>query len=98
MKKTIIKVLIGVAIFIAIIVAIVLYVIGTSKKFVCTGDQGSITLYYKDGKITGYKGNGYSYDLDEQQEIAERIGIDTYLEEFNSWFLANSTNGKCEKK
>jgi hypothetical protein len=98
MDKIAKRVLIGIVIAVVLIVLLVVFTLKSSDKYVCKSDEGSITIYYKDGKITGYTGKGYTYDLDEQQDIAERIGIDTYLEEFNTWFVTNSTNGKCEKK
>ena len=50
---------------------------------------------YNDKTITGYTANGISYDLDGQKEIAEQIGIDSYITQFKQWFSTNTT-GSCE--
>ena len=67
----------------------------TSNKLVCKSDEGNITIMYNDKTITGYTANGISYDLDGQKEIAEQIGIDSYITQFKQWFSTNTT-GSCE--
>lgn len=67
----------------------------TSEKLVCKSNQGSITIMYNDKTIKGYTAKGLAYDLDGQKKIAEEIGIDTYISQFNEWFTS-STNGTCK--
>ena len=38
-----------------------------------------------------------TYDLDEAQEYAEQVGVETYLDEFELWFSTNSS-GSCTRK
>ena len=98
MKKTILIIISVLLLSIALIVFIILSVYNSSNKFECKSDKGSITILYKNDKIVGYTAVGYSYDLDEQKEVAEKIGLDSYFEEFNKWFVEHSTNGNCKKK
>ena len=42
----------------------------------------------------GYKATNFTYDLDEQQDIAEEIGVGEYLEEFKAWFQ-DAMDGTC---
>ena len=65
------------------------------KKLICTSPEGNITIKYTDEKIVGYTSKGISYDLEGQKKYAEEIGIDNYLEEFNTWFTSNTT-GSCK--
>ena len=75
---------------------IFIFVYATSKKMVCKSDEGNITLMYNDKTITGYTSEDLSYDLDEQKEYAEQIGVEDYLDEFKNWFESNTT-GSCSK-
>ena len=97
-KKTLIIVLaiVGglIALFVIAILAVVLLFQSGSQQLVCKSEQGSITILYNDNSLTGYKSNGISYDLDQQKAIAERIGVDVYIIQFNNWFTANTT-GSC---
>ena len=68
----------------------------TSSKLTCKSNEGNITIMYNDKTLTGYTANGISYDLDEQKKLAEQIGVDSYLEEFSTWFQ-NNTTGSCSK-
>lgn len=82
----------------AAVVALVVFLVITyfnSDKLVCKSNEGDITILYKNGKITGYTASNIEYDLKGQQEIAEKIGIDEYLRQFEIWFASNTT-GKCE--
>lgn len=63
-------------------------------KLVCTSDKGNITIMYNENGITGYIATRMSYDLDQQQDYAKKIGVDAYIKEFNSWFTSNTT-GTC---
>ncbi len=66
-----------------------------SEKLVCKSDEGNITIMYnKKGKITAYLANGITYDFDEQKEVAEEMGIDDYIKDFDNWFKSN-TSGYC---
>ncbi len=95
MKKTIIIIIsciIGLCALVGIIIGITYF---TSSKLVCKSTQGNITIMYNDKAIKGYTAKGIRYDLSGQQAIAEKIGVDAYLEQFKQWF-ANNTDGTCE--
>lgn len=68
----------------------------TSKKLVCKSNEGNITIMYNNKTITGYKSKGITYDFSGQQKYANQIGVDSYLEEFSTWFK-NNTTGSCSK-
>lgn len=100
-RKAIVKIL---AIIGGIVVAIIVFIIiiflvtsASSNKLVCESNEGNITLMYNDSNIKGYTARGITYDMKQQQEIAKQIGIDSYLEEFKTWFETNTT-GTCSKK
>lgn len=82
--------------FIVLIVAIIGITSATSNKLVCKSDEGNITIMYNDKTLTGYSANGIVYDLDGQKAIAENIGVDAYLTQFEVWFDTNTT-GKCTR-
>ncbi|MBR3161435.1 MAG: hypothetical protein IKF19_01735 [Bacilli bacterium] len=69
---------------------------GSTKKYVCKSSMGNITIIYNKKTILGYATTGgISYDLDGQKKIAEQIGVDYYLDEFNDWFVL-TTSGTCK--
>lgn len=68
----------------------------TSHKMKCKSSVGDITIMYNDEKITGYTAVGMTYDMDAQNKIAERYGIEAYLDEFSDWF-AEHTDGTCKR-
>lgn len=97
-KNSIVKILAiiggwGVVIFVLAVV-IISIVSANSNKLVCKSNEGNITIMYNDNEITGYAGNGMSYDLDQQKIYAKQIGIQSYLNEFSNWFQ-NNTTGSC---
>ena len=96
MKKFLI--FLGTITLIAIIVFVVLFFVvwSTSEKLVCKSDEGNITIMYNDKTITGYTAHNITYDMDGQKKVAERIGIEEYIEQFKVWFESNTT-GTCEK-
>ena len=99
MKKVVLIVISVIVVILVIVFGVITFIFKDSEKFVCKSSEGSITIYYKNGKINGYSSVGrYSYDFDEQKKDAEQMGIEEYFEQFNVWFVENSTNGKCEKK
>ena len=63
-------------------------------KLICESDQGNITLMYGESGVIGYSSLGISYDFDEQKDLAEEIGINTYIEQFKLWFETETT-GTC---
>ena len=65
-----------------------------SKKFVCTSNEGNITLMHNESGLVGYLASGIDYDFDTQKEYAREMGINSYLNEFNNWFMSN-TSGSC---
>jgi hypothetical protein len=100
-KNPIVKILaiIG-GIFVGIIVlavVIISIVSANSNKLVCKSNEGNITIMYNDNKITGYTATGISYDLEQQQTYAEQVGIQSYIDEFSTWFQTNTT-GSCSIK
>ena len=98
MKKLLM--IIGGVVVVAIIagVAIFLFVSKTSSQLVCKSAEGNVTIMYNDTDLTGYtSGNGLSYDLEGQREVARALGIPGYLDAFESWFLENTT-GSCTRK
>lgn len=90
---------------IAIIVAgiVILFVVifslvsANSNKLICKSNEGDITLMYNDSAITGYSTVGMSYDMDQQNTIASRVGIDNYISQFKTWF-EKKTSGTCTIK
>lgn len=46
---------------------------------------------YDDNKIKGYTATNMSYDLDTQKQLAEQISIESYLDQFETWFTTNTT-------
>jgi flagellar basal body-associated protein FliL len=95
MKKIFKFLLIFVIVIIIIAAAIIAFVFFNSDKYVCKSKEGNITILYRDGKITGNTAKNINYDLKEQQERAEKVGIEEYLKEFKQWFESN-TSGTCE--
>ncbi len=96
MKKVLI--IIGSILLGIIVLGIIIFSVisSTSSKLTCKSNEGNITIMYNDKTLTGYTANGISYDLDEQKKLAEQIGVDSYLEEFSTWFQ-NNTTGSCSK-
>ena len=66
-----------------------------SKKIVCKSNEGNITIRYNDKTIVGYSATKLAYDMEGQKTIANKIGIDAYIEEFKTWFKTNTT-GTCK--
>lgn len=66
----------------------------SSSKLVCTSPEGNITIMHNDETLLSYKAYDITYDLNQQKEYAEEVGIDAYLSEFNDWFEKNTT-GTC---
>lgn len=90
----------GLIIFIGIILLIIIVFIVINllpKKLVCKSKEGNITIIYDDKTITKYTvSGGITYNLEEGQEIAKKLGIEEYLNQFEKWFQANTT-GKCTR-
>lgn len=96
--KKVIKIIVGFIVTLIVIVAVIFAIISlTSKKLVCKSSEGDITIMYNNKTITGYTAKGMTYDLDEQKEYAEQIGVEKYLDEFSTFFSTNTT-GTCTKK
>jgi len=102
-KKSIVPIIIGVIVggvvgliilFIILLFIVSIIMSGSSKQLVCKSKEGSITITYDKNGITGYKTSNMTFDYDYQKEYAEKIGIDAYLEEFDTWFSTNTT-GEC---
>jgi len=97
-KKSIVKFLIiigGIILAVIILFIIIFSIVSTnSKKLNCKSNLGNITIMYNDKTITGYTATGLTYDLEGQKKYAEKIGIDSYIQEFTIWF-ENNTDGSC---
>ena len=85
-KKSIVKIL---AIVSGVVVAaIILYMIISYKKSLhyyeleCQSNEGHITIIYNKSKITGYSASKISYNLVQQQNEAQKMGIDNYISQF----------------
>jgi len=92
MKKVLM--IIGGIVVLFVLIFVVISV--TSKKMVCKSDQGNITIMYNNKTITGYTASGLSYDFDEQKKLADEIGSEAYLNQFENWFKTNTT-GSCTR-
>lgn len=96
--KKVLMIIGGIVVALVLVGVIVFVVISmTSKKLECKSDVGNITLMYSDKTVTGYAASGIEYDLTGQQKIADKIGIEAYLDEFEDWFEEN-TDGTCARK
>ena len=82
-----------------ILIAAVIFLVNSNNlnKLVCESGKADITIIYDGKEIKGYTAKGLTYDLSDQQEIAKKIGVDAYLNEFEVWFNTN-TNGTCTRK
>ena len=67
-----------------------------SRKMTCESEQGNIIIYYNKKSVVGYKSNTITYDLYEQRQYADEIGIVKYLDEFSTWFNT-TTKGNCKR-
>ncbi len=95
--KKILTIIGGIVVALILLGVIIFAVVSmTSKKMTCKSSKGNITIMYNDEKITGYTASGMTYDLDQQQAVAELVGIEAYLDEFEDWF-ADNTDGTCER-
>ena len=97
-KNNLVKILAiigGVVVGIVILAIVIISIVSvSSEKLVCKSDKGNITIMYNEKGITGYIATGMSYDLDKQKEVANEIGMDAYITEFDNWFK-NNTSGYC---
>ena len=67
-----------------------------TKEMVCESSTGNITIKYNKDTVVGYNSNTITYNIYEQREYADQIGIDLYLDEFEKWFKEN-TQGTCKR-
>ena len=96
-KKTFIIIICVILAVIILGIILFTFISSNSNKLICESKEGNITLMYNDSALVGYAATGISYDLDQQQAIAEKIGIDNYIEQFKIWF-ENNTTGTCRVK
>ena len=95
--KKVLMIIGGIVVGLVVIGLVIFFAVSaTSKKMKCKSAEGNITLMYNKKKITGYTAKNITYDMDEQNEIVEEIGIEEYLNEFEAWFEANTT-GTCKR-
>jgi hypothetical protein len=83
-----------IVVIIILLVAIISIVSSNSNKLVCKSNEGNITIMYDDSTINGYVATGITYDFDQQKEVANQLGIDSYISQFTTWFETNTT-GTC---
>ena len=97
--KIVLIVIGGFILFFVLLFCVIFFGIsGLSDKMVCKSNKGDITIMYTKKQLTGYVvKNGMDYDYDGQKEYANTIGVEAYLDEFESWFETNTT-GTCERK
>lgn len=95
-RKLIIIIAVIAAIILAIVVLLFSIISSSSNKLKCKSPEGNITIMYNEEEIIGYKSSNITYDLDKQKEYAKHIGINAYIDEFNNWFI-NNTTGSCTK-
>lgn len=96
--KIVLMVIGGIVVFVGVLLFILFtFVSSSSNKLVCESKEGNITLMYNDDKIVGYSAKNITYDLDQQQDYSKEVGIDSYLDEFSTWFESN-TSGTCTKE
>lgn len=68
-----------------------------TKRLSCQSSSGDIIIEYSDQNITGYTASTtLEFDLKGQQEYAERVGLESYLVEFQEWFEEH-TDGTCHR-
>ena len=88
----------GIVVGIIVLSVVIISIVSTtSNKLVCKSNEGNITIMYNDNEITGYTSNGIGYDFDQQKSYAKQVGIQSYIDEFNTWF-ENNTTGSCTIK
>lgn len=69
-----------------------------TQKLECESSSGRITITHDSNSITGYTATAnIDYDLDGQNEYAHRVGMSTYLAEFQNWFVFH-TDGVCRER
>ena len=96
--KVVLMVIGGVVVVVGVLLFVIFtFVSSSSNKLVCESKEGNITLMYNDDKIVGYSAKNITYDLDQQQDYAKEVGIDSYMDEFSTWFESN-TSGTCTKE
>ena len=96
------KILIIVIIVMAVIILPIIAIVGVMvfsynhyDRLVCKSKEGNITLLYSEEGIVGYTASGITYDEEQGKAYAKKIGINSYIVEFNQWFIENTT-GSCE--
>lgn len=98
MKKTFN--IIGIALIAVIMVfGIILFVRNISTdRIVCKSSSGNITIYYDDDSLLRYTTTGkIYYNFENQKAYASKIGIESYIDQFDDWFV-NNTKGSCKNK
>lgn len=80
-----------------LVVIIAFFVFNLPKKLVCTADDKSITIMYKDNKIVDYVADGVDFDLEAHQNTINQVGIDAFFSQYDYWFRSN-TSGYCVRK
>lgn len=96
--KIVLMVIGGVVVVVGVLLFVIFtFVSSSSNKLVCESKEGNITLMYNDKEIVGYSASNITYDLDQQQDYAKEVGIDSYMDEFSTWFESN-TSGTCTKE
>lgn len=92
-------IIIGVTVVGILVVGLAAYFIMNRNisKMTCKSELGDITIKYNDKTLTGYYASKIKYDFDGQKSIADEIGVEAYLQEFNNWF-ADKAGGTCQRE
>ena len=94
-KKGIFK-YIAVVLLVAIVLVLlfIIFKVSSVKQLVCTSSDGNITIKYNKKTLVDYQAEVMTFNLKEQREYAEKIGVENYLKDFGEWFSSN-TDGIC---
>lgn len=92
-------IIIGATVAGIVIIGLIAYFIMNRNvsKMTCKSDLGDITIKYNEKTLTGYYASKIKYDFDGQKAIADKIGVETYLQEFDNWF-ADKAGGTCQRE
>ncbi len=98
MKKTWI-IIGGIILCLALIIGGIFLVVSLkTDRIVCKSSLGNIIILYNNDKLITFRSTGsISYDFDNQQPYAKKIGVENYINEFDEWFVEN-TDGSCKIK
>ncbi|MFI3260530.1 MAG: hypothetical protein R3Y13_02325 [bacterium] len=62
----------------------------------CVASDSNIKIYYEGNQIVDFLAEKVIFDIDDENELVDQIGIETYLNNYSAWYEKNF-NGKCER-